>query len=207
MTANQFYKTYKSEIDSLSGQLGVPPKWLLAIMEFETGGQFSTDTQNAAGSGAVGLIQFTPYTANLLGTTTAQLKLMTVPQQLEYVKAYFLLPGNQPPYTNVGDMYLAVFSPAYRSKPDGYIAYKADTLAYTQNVGLDKNKDGSITVAEIKYPVQRAYDSISIDIPLTNTAVSLPPLPYKESAISGDWIFWLLLTAGIAGLIIQQFYK
>lgn len=204
MTANQFYKAYRTEIDTLSGRLGVPPKWLLAIFNFETGGTFSPSIQNKW-SGATGLIQFMPSTANLLGTTTAALKNMTVPQQLQYVEAYFNLPGNRAPYPDVGNMYLAVFSPAYRNKPYSHIAYKQDSTAYKQNSGLDKNKDGAITVAEIIYPVQRSLDSISIDVPILNTEVVLPPLPGAQAATGGDWLFWALLVIGLTGLIITQF--
>lgn len=207
MTANQFYKTYKAEIDGLSARLGVPPKWLLAIMEFETGGQFRTDTTNAAGSSAVGLIQFTSYTASLLGTTTAALKAMTVPEQLQYVENYFYLPGNKPGYSSLGELYLTVFSPAYRKKADDYVAYNSPASAYTQNKGLDKNKDGSITIAEIKYPVQRIYDSISIDIPFTQIAVTAPPLPFQASAVGGDWLFWGFLVLGLVGLTYTMIVK
>jgi len=207
MTANQFYKSYKADIDALAVRLQIPAKWLIAIFDFETGGQFSPSTQNVAGSGAVGLIQFTPYTASLLGTTTAQLKSMSVPEQLMYVESYFNLPGNKPPYTDIGDLYLSVFSPAFRKKPDSHVAYQSNTVAYTQNKGLDKNKDGSITVAEIKYPVQRSLDSISIDLPFTNTAIVLPPMPHKAAAVSGDYIFWGLLATGIIGIIVNLIYK
>lgn len=41
----------------------------MAAMAFESGETFSPSIKNAAGSGAVGLIQFMPSTAKALGTS------------------------------------------------------------------------------------------------------------------------------------------
>src|SRR3990167_3056635 len=60
-----------------------------SCMAFETNRTFDPGQCNAAGSGAIGLIQFMPSTAHLLGTTTEQLAQMTAVEQLAYVRRYF----------------------------------------------------------------------------------------------------------------------
>lgn len=119
--------------------------WLMACMAFESAETFSPSIRNAAGSGAVGLIQFMPATAVGLGTTSADLAKMTAVQQLEYVKRYFR------PYSyrikSLSDMYLAILLPAYIGKPEGSILFSSG-VSYRQNAGLDKNHDGKITKAE-----------------------------------------------------------
>ncbi len=121
---------------------------LMACMGFESGGTFSPTIKNAAGSGAVGLIQFMPKTAISLGTTTAALAKMTAEDQLNYVYKYFR------PYKgrlrNLGDIYMAILWPAGVGKSDSYVLWNRETrpTTYLQNRGLDVNKDGVITRAE-----------------------------------------------------------
>jgi membrane-bound lytic murein transglycosylase B len=54
---------FKRKVIVISQGLGVSPDFLMACMAFETGETFSPAIKNAAGSGAVGLIQFMPSTA------------------------------------------------------------------------------------------------------------------------------------------------
>lgn len=120
---------------------------LMACMAFESGGTFSASVRNAAGSGAVGLIQFMPSTAQGLGTTTYLLSLMTPEDQLSYVQAYFR------PYARrifrLSDMYMAILLPKYISSSDDAILFPEDTIAYQQNRGLDTDKDGQVTKGEV----------------------------------------------------------
>jgi hypothetical protein len=81
---------FKTGVGSIAKTLELNPDFLMAAMAFETGETFSPSITNAAGSGAAGLIQFTPGTAKALGTTTAALATMTAEAQLEYVGKYFL---------------------------------------------------------------------------------------------------------------------
>ena len=74
---------FRAKVRSVAAQLKINPDWLMAIMAFETGGTFSPSVQNAAGSSATGLIQFTSATAVGLGTTTAALARMTAVEQLD----------------------------------------------------------------------------------------------------------------------------
>jgi hypothetical protein len=131
----------------VSERLGVNPNDMLAIMHFETGGTFDPAQRNAAGSGATGLIQFMPSTAEGLGTTTEALANMSRVEQMSWVERYFQ------PYAgrmnDIGDMYMAVLWPAAVGQPDDYVLFsQEDGTTYSQNAGLDTNGDGVITKAE-----------------------------------------------------------
>lgn len=140
---------FRARLDLLISNLQWAPKQasdLMACMAFESAETFSPSIKNAAGSGAVGLIQFMPLTAQSLGTTTAELALMSAVQQLDFVEAYFR------PYArrikNLPDMYMAILLPAYVGASDDTIIIRAGGVTYRQNAGLDWDKDGTITKAE-----------------------------------------------------------
>lgn len=134
---------------------GVNPYWsttdaiddLMTCIAFETACTFRPDTKNMAGSGATGLIQFMPSTAKGLGTTTEELSKMSAVQQLKYVFMYFK------PYANkirkLEDMYMAILMPKYVASPLEEVVFSAPGVAYRQNSGFDRDKDGKITKGEI----------------------------------------------------------
>jgi len=137
--------------------LGIPdPSYLMACIAFETGETFSPAIKNSAGSGAVGLIQFMPSTAKALGTTTAALATMTGEDQLEFVWKY--LRDYRGRLKTLGDVYGAILWPAMIGKPDDYVVFDRNNTKspklYSQNRGLDYNKDGKITKAEVVAKVQ-----------------------------------------------------
>ena len=70
---------------SLGWNPGTHACWLMSCMAFESAESFRPDIRNAAGSGAVGLIQFMPFTAQGLGTSTKELSEMSAVDQLAYV--------------------------------------------------------------------------------------------------------------------------
>lgn len=127
---------------------------LMACMAFETGGTFSPKVKNMAGSGAVGLIQFMPATAEYLGTTTEALAAMSAEDQLDYVWKHFK------PYAkkikNLADMYMAILMPKYVGASDMAVLFSTGT-AYRQNSGLDSDKDGKITKLEASVKVLSKY--------------------------------------------------
>lgn len=141
--------------------IGINPDWLATVMTFETGGTFSPTIRNAAGSGAIGLIQFMPSTAQrLLKTATKdeavnRFKAMTFSQQLEMVKAYFA------PYRgklkSLEDTYLAVIYPAFIGKPLDTILGHAGSPVYDQNAGFDKTGKGYITKSDITSTIRSVY--------------------------------------------------
>lgn len=141
-------KTFRDRVQWIANDLDLPADDLMCCMAWESGRTFSASVRNAAGSGAVGLIQFMPQTAAALGTSTPHLASMSPEDQLNYVWKYFA------PYKgrlhNLGDIYMAILWPAAIGKPDSYVLFDRDTgpHAYAQNKGLDFNHDGRITRAE-----------------------------------------------------------
>lgn len=138
-------ETFRERVRWLGKQLGVEPGDLMACMAWESGRTFSPSVKNMAGSGATGLIQFMPSTAQALGTTTDELAAMTAEDQLNYVFKYF------EPYKGrlhgLSDVYMAILYPRAVGQPDDFALFTSG-IAYRQNAGLDTNEDGRVTKAE-----------------------------------------------------------
>lgn len=128
------------------GWSGAHASWLMACMAFESAGTFSASVRNAAGSGAVGLIQFMPSTAADLGTTTENLALLSPESQLTYVRAYFKRYARR--IESLSDMYMAILLPKYIGTLDSTVLFSGTGASYRQNAGLDANTDGKITKGE-----------------------------------------------------------
>ena len=145
---NKFY----IKIKKISEKLNIRASWLIAVMRFETAGTFSTSIKNKK-SGATGLIQFMPSTAQGLGTSTAELSKMTKVRQLDFVYKHLSQRRFRNKLKSFLDVYLAVLYPASVGKPDNYVIGKKGAVRDTitsSNKGFDLNKDGKITVGEIK---------------------------------------------------------
>ena len=147
---------FKAKVEKIAQALGVKSSDLMAIMKQESG--VNPAIYNKAGSGAVGLIQFMPDTARRLGTTTEELAKMDGVQQLDYVYKYFKMTGVG--NGTLGDLYMAVFMPKYVGYPEETVlgqngAAGFSGKVYAQNAGLDRNRDGTITVADVKSAVAR----------------------------------------------------
>jgi hypothetical protein len=125
--------------------------WLMACMAFESARTFRSDIRNAAGSGAVGLIQFMPSTAAGLGTSVENLALLSPESQLYYVGEYFRSYAAR--IASLPDMYMAILLPSAIGKPDDAPLFVGG-VAYRQNSGLDANDDGTVTKAEASSRVQ-----------------------------------------------------
>lgn len=142
---------FNRKLEKVANKLGVRANDLLAIMKQESGVDPSRVNST---SKATGLIQFMPDTARRLGTTTDALAKMSAVEQLDYVYLYYksvkLKPGS-----DVGDMYVATFYPAAAGQPDNYVISSRGNKVYNQNAGLDRNKDGTITVGDVKKSVSR----------------------------------------------------
>lgn len=120
--------------------------WLMACIAFESGQTFRADVRNGAGSGAVGLIQFMPSTAQDLGTSTDNLAAMSAESQLTYVRAYFKRYARR--IASLSDMYMAILLPKYIGTLDSAVLFSGSGASYRQNAGLDANNDGKITKGE-----------------------------------------------------------
>lgn len=146
--------------DTLTGAQGglFDPNNLMACMAFESAETFSADIKNAAGSGAVGLIQFMPTTAAELGTTTAKLAAMTAEDQLNFVYKYFRAAiKTRGPILTLEDTYMAILLPSAVGKPNSTPLFTGG-VAYRQNAGLDTNKDGVVTKFEAANLVRAKLD-------------------------------------------------
>ncbi len=137
---------FVQEVETLATDLGIPSEWIMRVIAKESG--FNPSIPNAEGSGAMGLIQFMPFTARELGTTTAELKGMSRVEQMVYVRKYLepKLRGVENP--TFSDLYMAVLYPVAIGKSDNYILFKKGTKAYEQNSGLDLNGDGVVRKGE-----------------------------------------------------------
>lgn len=135
---------FRKELTAMAQRLGAKPEHLMAVMSFETGGTFSPSVRNGQ-SGATGLIQFLPRTAEGLGTSVGELSRMSATEQLRYVEKYF-----EPYKGQLGTLegaYTAVLSGRPRPNPSD-VLFNRGTAAYSQNSGLDFNSDGRITSGE-----------------------------------------------------------
>lgn len=146
---------FKAKLEKIAQKLGTTSHAMLAVMKQESG--VDPSRQNPSG-GAIGLIQFMPDTARRLGTSTEELRKMDAVQQLDYVYKYYSMTGVGD--GSVGDLYMATFMPKYVGYPDSHVlgAHGAEGFSgkvFAQNKGLDRNKDGKITVGDVKTSVQR----------------------------------------------------
>ena len=152
-------KEFLKEVKRVARKIGVHPSDLLGLMASESG----LNPQARNKSGATGLIQFMPDTARGLGTSTSALYNMNRVEQMKYVEKFLVstVPKNATP----GHLYTAVFLPAFAKKSADYVVAKRGGFTdswgnhpaawYTHNAGLDMNKDGSITIAELGERIQK----------------------------------------------------
>jgi hypothetical protein len=137
---------FKQKTIGICDALQMPVDFLMSAMAFESAETFSSNVRNAAGSGAVGLIQFMPGTARALGSTTEDLAGMSAVQQLDFVGKYFSPRRGR--LHSLEDVYMAILYPAAIGWTPSATLFASPGVAYAQNVGLDANRDGRITVQE-----------------------------------------------------------
>lgn len=143
------------EVEGVAQRIGAKPEHLMAVMSFETGGQFGADTPTKAKGGtAVGLIQFTPIARDQVGASRDQLMAMTPTQQLAYVEKYFE-PRRGPQLGSIAGLYSAVLGGTASNDLDR-VQISGPGQAYDMNRGLDANGDNKITVREGAARIERA---------------------------------------------------
>jgi hypothetical protein len=147
---------FKQKTIRICDALKIPVDFLMSAMAFESGETFSSNIKNAAGSGAVGLIQFMPGTARALGSTTDDLACMSPVQQLDYVDKYFAPRRGR--LNSLEDVYMAILYPAAIGWKPSATLFASPGVTYAQNVGLDANRDGRITVQEAAARVRAKLD-------------------------------------------------
>lgn len=133
---------YLADLDGVVQRTGLDRDHLAAVLSLESG--HDPHAINKL-SGASGLIQWMPqYAPKPL--TIDQIRGMTAREQLPYVEQHFKMFGK----LGARDTYPAVFWPAAIGKDDGYVLASTGSAAYTQNAGLDRDKDGNITAGDIR---------------------------------------------------------
>jgi hypothetical protein len=143
-------------------ELGMDPDWLFTVISFETGGTFSPTVRNAAGSGAFGLIQFMPSTAqNLLKTATRdeavqQGLAMSFTEQLRRMVVPYFRGGK---YKDLESVYLKVFYPVAMDKANDYVIGASPSKVYTQNKGFDKTGKGYVTRGDVTSRIRSVYNN------------------------------------------------
>lgn len=165
----------RSALIDAATRLNINPDWLATVISFETAGTFSPTILNRAGSGAFGLIQFMPRTAqNILKTATTDQavaigRAMTFREQLDrMVVPYFS--GRK--MNNLEDVYLAVFYPAAMAKSNDWVIGIAPSAVYTQNKGFDATDKGYITRGDVTRKIRSLFESSGGRISVPTIAVA-----------------------------------
>ncbi len=145
---------FVARVKQTSQKLNCDYRDLLAVMNAES--KLNPSAVNKH-SGATGLIQFMPKTAKGFGTTTEKLKNMSAVEQMSYVEKYLLSNKraagfNSNKKLSGGDLYSLIFLPA-RANRD--VLCTNGEKYYSWNKGLDINKDGKITKAELSQRVAK----------------------------------------------------
>lgn len=149
-----------NKIKDISERLHCNPHDLMAVINSESG--FNPQARNKH-SGATGLIQFMPRTAKALGTSTEELAEMSALDQLDYVEKYLQSIKKsvfKKDHNLTGaELYALVYLPKNAAKEE--LAHEGSKY-YNLNRGLDKDKDGVISKADLAQVVQSKYIDVEI---------------------------------------------
>ena len=142
-------KKFLKAIEGLSARRDINPAQLLGLIASESG--FNAQASNP--SGATGLIQFMPMVAERMGITTEDIGKMNRSDQVGLIDQYFSM-NQLPNNPSAGQLYTNVFMPSLTNKGSDYEITREDdkynnAYIYRENAGLDKNKDGIITIDEM----------------------------------------------------------
>lgn len=149
-------QAFTQKVKEISGMLDIPAEWLMTVMYAES--KFDSGVANFKGSGAVGLIQFMPTTALDMNVSVERLQRMTPVQQLEYVFIYLQRARERyGEYDSLTDLYLAILYPKARKQDYCYTLYAKPTRAYTQNSGLDVDKDGRVNISDVDRHLKKLH--------------------------------------------------
>lgn len=148
---------FNKKLQKVADALGVDKSALVKIMTRES--RMDPKAVNPK-SGASGLIQFMPKTAQQLGTSVEAIRKMSAVEQLDYVYKYYKMVGVRPGM-GVEDLYIATFMPAALGKSDNTVLGQSGAggfsgAVYAQNSGMDRKGKGTITVADVKNFVRAA---------------------------------------------------
>jgi hypothetical protein len=209
--ASRLTEAERCKLVEVAGRVGADPDLLAAVISLESG--FDPSIVNRAclsrtgdpNQCATGLIQFLPSTARGLGTTVAALREMSAWEQLDFVERYYGRSRISVP----GDEYVVTFAPAFVGRPDSTPVFSRGQDAYAQNSQLDLNRDGVITVGELRARVLNRVAAVQgrprlpVQMPCTAppprpgrgiSAALLPPLLIAGAGVA---LFWGTLRAPV----------
>jgi hypothetical protein len=182
---------------------------LAAVIEHESG--WRAGAVNGA-SGASGLIQFMPKTARGLGTTVEELRRMSEIEQLPFVVRFYrpLGPGLAP-----RDVPVASYLPSRVGQPDETVTFERGSTGYAQNAGLDIDRDGRITLGEVRTHALQSLDAARArprlrvdDGPSENGAPPLepttPPAGGATGGAAGGMGGAMLLALAVGGVFLLR---
>lgn len=146
--SNRVSQAFADKVISISNSLGIDPDWLMFLMDWESG--LNSSITNAYG--CTGLIQFcadfsggTYKTIDGKQYSLQSIKNMAPEAQLDVVYAYLKeMQDDKGKFADYYDLYFAILFPEASDKPDDYV------LNTQSNPIFDLNKNGKITVAEVK---------------------------------------------------------
>ena len=155
-TGKKLGKDFLEAVKAVAQRINCDYRDLIAVMNAESG--LKPDAVNKK-SGATGLIQFMPKTAERYGTTTVALKNMSAIEQLPYVEQYLKRCKKSAGFgdndrLSGGELYALVFLPA-RAKREVLCERGEGNNYYEYNSGTDYNKDGKITKAELDQRINK----------------------------------------------------
>jgi hypothetical protein len=163
--ASQYVKdteSFETAVRETAAFLDIPPEWLMAVMYSES--RLNPAAVNFKGSGATGLIQFmVPVVRELnvkLGTRYYMKDIQQMPahRQMELVRAYLqTVRERHGEFETLTDLYLGILYPRAMRYGDHTVMYARPSLTYTQNAGLDENRDGRVTRTDIDQRMKRLY--------------------------------------------------
>lgn len=148
--------TFEKKITAIANSLEIPSAWVMALIHSES--NFNPKKKNAKGSGAKGLIQIMPIIYKDLGISSVPSSPF---KQLDYAKRYLLDKREQyGKFNNLTDLKLAVLYPGAIGKPNWHVLFQKPSRAYLQNSGLDLNKDGKVSVGDVKNKMKKSYGKV-----------------------------------------------
>lgn len=181
-------REFIDKVKEMSTRLGMPAEWILAVMAFES----CLDPERVNGtSGATGLIQFIPSTAQGLGTSTSALRNMSAIEQLEFVEKYLGQYSGR--VKSLTDLYMSVLYPRAIGQGSDGVVFERGTIEYSQNSGLDRDKNGIVTPQECVQKVLSAAASITGTVgDLTRVSqdrsYNCGPTAFVNAVVSRGWI-------------------
>jgi hypothetical protein len=139
---------FRAKLTRVAERVGASPRDLACVISFETGHTFSPSRANDADSGGVGLLQFLPSTCRELGISRTKMASLTAIEQLDYVEKFLVRKAQGRPLDSARDLYMSVLWPKAIGHGENTEILNRNPREYTQNRGLDRDRDGEITAGE-----------------------------------------------------------